>query len=418
MKTFFKIILLLFSVSLFAQNTTVDTLRARGKVESVRYYKGSDSLMDAPEVLVAISDSADQLRSEISDSIDSRSYDIFVPFTGAHQYIDFNGKALKNFFISKTADTTAKLAFDVSALSTGTTRTFSFPDASGAIDVVRSSNTAGQFYTGTTDPTSLTRRNFGGSLYMTRGFAPLFQADTFQTPTGVSGEVTRIRNGSLYFNTDASTGTAAGTYYHNGFNLADGKITFDQNDATTPFRLNSKSIAATDTVISIQNAGVNKFSILGNGDASVKGDFTYDFRHTIGGVNNTFVSGSTHNVKYKIDGINIVWAESDGMTSAGDSVRLLKTGHYEVWIWPNATTSNASDFIRFYLFKNNADYSLTSNRRIAKSFGAGAYITNCFFWYVEATANDYLSFHVANISAARAVTIEDMQVYVKWIPEN
>ena len=56
-----------------------------------------------------------------------------VPYTGATTNLDLNGKVLKNFFISKTADTTAKFVFDVGALSTGTTRTLTVRDASGTL---------------------------------------------------------------------------------------------------------------------------------------------------------------------------------------------------------------------------------------------------------------------------------------------
>jgi len=57
----------------------------------------------------------------------------YVPFTGASTDLDLNAKVLKNFFISKVADATAKMTFDVSALSTATTRTLTVRDSSGTI---------------------------------------------------------------------------------------------------------------------------------------------------------------------------------------------------------------------------------------------------------------------------------------------
>ena len=58
----------------------------------------------------------------------------YVPYTGATTNLDLNAKVLKNFFISKTADATAKMAFDVSAISTATTRTITVPDRSFSLD--------------------------------------------------------------------------------------------------------------------------------------------------------------------------------------------------------------------------------------------------------------------------------------------
>lgn len=56
-----------------------------------------------------------------------------VPYTWASSDLDLNAKNLKNFFISKTADPTAKMEFDVWGLSTWTTRTITVPDASGTL---------------------------------------------------------------------------------------------------------------------------------------------------------------------------------------------------------------------------------------------------------------------------------------------
>lgn len=57
-----------------------------------------------------------------------------IPYTGAYKSIDFNGKVIKNFFISKTADTTAKVVFDVSSIPTNTIRTINVPNRSFRLD--------------------------------------------------------------------------------------------------------------------------------------------------------------------------------------------------------------------------------------------------------------------------------------------
>lgn len=82
-------------------------------------------------------------------SLDSSTYlttssasSTYIPYTGSSTNIDFNAKSLKNFFISKTSDTTAKFTFDVGSLSTGTTRTFTVPDRSFTFDNITTSTTS------------------------------------------------------------------------------------------------------------------------------------------------------------------------------------------------------------------------------------------------------------------------------------
>ena len=66
----------------------------------------------------------------------------YVPYTGATGSIDFNAQSLKNFFISKTADATAKFTFDVGNLSTATTRTVTVPNRSFTLDNITASTTS------------------------------------------------------------------------------------------------------------------------------------------------------------------------------------------------------------------------------------------------------------------------------------
>ena len=74
----------------------------------------------------------------------------YIPYTGASNDIDFNAKAVKNFFISKAADTTAKFTFDVSGLSTGTSRTLTVPNSSGTLLTTAAAVTIAQGGTGAT----------------------------------------------------------------------------------------------------------------------------------------------------------------------------------------------------------------------------------------------------------------------------
>jgi hypothetical protein len=82
---------------------------------------------------------ADENKLKITNSLDLSGY---VPYTGATTDVDLNAKVLKNFFISKTADVTAKFAFDVGALSTSTIRTLGVPDRSFTLDNITTSTTS------------------------------------------------------------------------------------------------------------------------------------------------------------------------------------------------------------------------------------------------------------------------------------
>lgn len=58
---------------------------------------------------------------------------LFVPFSGAGSDLDLNSRVLKNFYLSKTSDATAKMFFDLTALSTGATKTITYLNESGTV---------------------------------------------------------------------------------------------------------------------------------------------------------------------------------------------------------------------------------------------------------------------------------------------
>lgn len=64
-----------------------------------------------------------------------------IPYTGAYKAIDFNAKSVKNFYISKTTDTTAKFLFEPANISTNTIRTINIPNRSFKLDSINPNTT-------------------------------------------------------------------------------------------------------------------------------------------------------------------------------------------------------------------------------------------------------------------------------------
>jgi hypothetical protein len=149
-------------------------------------------------------------------------------------------------------------------------------------------------------------------------------------------------------------------------------------------------------------------------------DFAYGMKHAIGSADSiAYSTGTTQNQDYKINTTAFTWRENDGFTAAGDSIRILTTGDYEVHIWVAATTSNANDKLRVRLYVNNLRLASTSfGRMLINSNGSGNAETHYFLWYKEFTANDYISWRIANETGARASVVSDIKVYVKKVPEN
>ena len=152
---------------------------------------------------------------------------------------------------------------------------------------------------------------------------------------------------------------------------------------------------------------------------SATGDITYNFMHGIGSADSTvtYSIGGTQNVYYRISPTMTI-RESDGVTLVADSATIVTAGDYEVWCWVAATTSNANDLIRFKIYKNNSAMPTSIGRFIVSSNGSGVYSTNSYMWYMlSLSVGDRISWRVANISGARAVTIADFKIYIKKVPE-
>lgn len=159
-------------------------------------------------------------------SVDSNTYlttssasSTYVPYTGATTDLDFNAKSLKNFFISKTADTTAKFTFDVSGLSTGTTRTLTVPNRTFTFDNITTSTTsnltAGSIPFSTGSAISQDNSNlFWDSTNHRLGLGTTSPAYTLDVNGGLN-----VASGNSYYYNGVATitaQTALGNYYFGG----------------------------------------------------------------------------------------------------------------------------------------------------------------------------------------------------------
>ena len=153
---------------------------------------------------------------------------------------------------------------------------------------------------------------------------------------------------------------------------------------------------------------------------AIKGDVIWDFVHAVGSADSLSYtsSGSTQNIYYKINTTAFVSHEADGITIAGDSMKILTAGDYKVYIWICATSANANDKLRIRMYKNNAPLSPSAGRFIINSQGTGNSETESFMWYQTFAVNDWLSWRIANLTGARASNITDFKIYIEKVPEN
>jgi hypothetical protein len=130
-----------------------------------------------------------------------------------------------------------------------------------------------------------------------------------------------------------------------------------------------------------------------------------------------FVSGSVQNRWYKINA-GLAVKDTVGITLAGDSLKIQEAGDYEIFVTIGVATSNTNDKIRCKLFANNAQIVPALSRFIINSNGTGSQQTIPNIWYYHgAIAGQWLSFRILNQTGARAMTVTDLSVYIKKVPE-
>jgi len=156
------------------------------------------------------------------------------------------------------------------------------------------------------------------------------------------------------------------------------------------------------------------------GGANFGGDLKYNFIHGVGSADaqTTYTLTGTQNVYYKI-APSFTVTESDGLTLAGDSIIIATAGDYQVSIWVGAGTSISAENLRILLYVNDIDASSNLGRFIFNSAGVGLdkYWTRSYMWYKTLSANDRVSFYIANISSSNTITVADFKIYIEKKPE-
>ena len=143
----------------------------------------------------------------------------------------------------------------------------------------------------------------------------------------------------------------------------------------------------------------------------------------VDGSSNNYISiGGTQYVYYKI---STAAAASGGFTSheaygvlmQGDSIKILTAGDYRIDIFVALTTSNANDKLRIKLYINNAKSASTLGRFLLNSGGSGNPGTRGYSWYTDLAVDDWLSWHVVNITGSRAVLVTDYKILITKMTE-
>jgi hypothetical protein len=154
------------------------------------------------------------------------------------------------------------------------------------------------------------------------------------------------------------------------------------------------------------------------GNTNQSGDLTYNFMHAVGSADSVNYTPSVTQWNYTKLEPGLTWHEADGITCAGDSMRIQVAGDYVVQFSITSSGANQNDFWRVKIFKNNESFPSSVGRFRWKTTTAGQTDTKNYFWYITVAANDYISFKITNETAARNPTITDMKVYIEKKPEN
>jgi hypothetical protein len=208
----------------------------------------------------------------------------------------------------------------------------------------------------------------------------------------------------------------------NGFHLVNSDRNKNRNTLTQSLDTSSFRFSFTSggkPIVDIRSSdSSNVMKIDSNKNVSFGGSVSYLYRHlSVHGDSASFTSGSTQNVFYKITGITLTKEDSIGITYAGDSVKLQINGDLWITVGTIATTSNANDQIRVRMFRNNKMINPDLANFLINSTGAGNGETHSKLWHIHGIAGEWLSFHVANFTAARAITISSLSIDISYTPE-
>lgn len=160
---------------------------------------------------------------------------------------------------------------------------------------------------------------------------------------------------------------------------------------------------------------------LQNNTASISstGVLKYNFIHAVGSADSiSYTPVVAQNVFKKIATGAMTWRESDGLTALADSIKILTAGDYMVEMSITLSGTNANDFWRIKLFKNNVALPTSVGRFVFRTVSNGITDTRSYFWYlIGLQLNDVLSWRITNQTASRNPTITDIKIYMEMKPE-
>ncbi len=159
-----------------------------------------------------------------------------------------------------------------------------------------------------------------------------------------------------------------------------------------------------------------------SGGYNFDGDLTYGFIHFVGSADSVAVTPTVTQYLYTKLLPGIVTHEADGVTFAADSIKILTAGDYACFISVTLSGTNANDYWRIKVFKNNAALPNTGagsvGRFVFRTTANNQTDTREYAWYFKDLAvNDVLSWRITNLSATRNPTITDMKLYFYKLPE-
>lgn len=238
---------------------------------------------------------------------------------------------------------------------------------------------------------------------------------------------------SLYATDADQSQITVNTYDQMLFQNASGGYAFDSmvrnRDADSDtFAVNPKGFSATNTMatgaiaLQLKDGATNLANIDTTGKMTLAGDLVYGFIHFVGSADSVAVTPTVTQYVYTKLLPGITAHETGGVTFAADSLTILTSGDYVCNISITLSGTNANDYWRIKVYKNNAALPNTGANSIGRfSFRTTANNqtdTRSYLWYLKDLAiNDVLSWRITNLSASRNPTITDMKIYFYKAPE-
>jgi hypothetical protein len=223
-----------------------------------------------------------------------------------------------------------------------------------------------------------------------------------------------------------SPASAEGSYYGGGMRIMSVNTTGHSILSGFPERASFKTILSeyaniTDSLkaayMRIDSASIAHLDTI-EGNVVINGLLEYELIHAVGSADSISYTPVVSRWKYKKLTPTLVWHEADGLTCS-DSIKVLTPGDYRIDISVSLSGTNANDFWRIKVFKNNVSFPTSIGRFRFRTVSSGVSDTRSYFWYLEGLkVNDYISFRITNETASRNPTITDMKVYIEKKPEH